>query len=327
MKKRILYAVNGTGQGHISRAKSLIPYLEKYVDLDILVSGKMQDFDLGKPVLFNLRGFTFIYEGGGVNWFKTLLQTNVFQFIYDVFKLNLKPYDMIVCDFEPISAWTAFFKRKHCINVSHQSSFFSSKTPRPKTWPFFIFAELFLRFYSFSFDYIGVHFKPYSPNIHPPVLHDDIIYAKPQSNDYISIYLSAFSLKDITTFFQQFPDFTFELFHKECSTETVLNNIRIFPLSDKFRQSIINSSGYITNAGFESTAEALYLEKPLLCIPIKFQYEQYCNGAALKQLGVTVIRKLDFKKVSFWLHNRVTLEKLSVSNTDELANAIINKIS
>ncbi|MBH37762.1 hypothetical protein CL658_01890 [bacterium] len=325
-KKKILYAINGTGQGHISRAKSLIPYLKHYVDVDILVSGKLHELNLDTPIRYNLEGFTFVYEGGGVNWIKTILKAKPIQFIYDLFKIDLKAYDMVVCDFEPISAWASFFRFKHCINVSHQASYYTLKTPRPRIWPFFILAELFLRFYSFSFEYIGVHFKPYNTHVFPPVLHDDIINAKPSKNNYISIYLSAFSLQEQIDFFKHFPDYTFEIFHNHCKEETILQNLRLFPLSDHFKDSLIHSNGYISNAGFESNAEALYLEKPLLCIPIKAQYEQYCNAAALKQLGVTIIKKLDKQKVLHWLKNREVLDPISVCNTDQFAQAIIKKI-
>ena len=71
-KKRVLYGINGTGQGHLSRAKSLIPYLKQHVELDFLLSGKMQHINFEYPITYEYRGFTFVYEHGGVNWFKTL---------------------------------------------------------------------------------------------------------------------------------------------------------------------------------------------------------------------------------------------------------------
>jgi hypothetical protein len=37
---KVLYAIQGTGNGHISRANEIIPILERRVNLDVLVSGK-----------------------------------------------------------------------------------------------------------------------------------------------------------------------------------------------------------------------------------------------------------------------------------------------
>ena len=39
LKKKILYGLNGTGSGHITRAREILPYLEKKYDVDILISG------------------------------------------------------------------------------------------------------------------------------------------------------------------------------------------------------------------------------------------------------------------------------------------------
>ena len=36
---KILYAIQGTGNGHLSRARDIIPILQKKGDVDILVSG------------------------------------------------------------------------------------------------------------------------------------------------------------------------------------------------------------------------------------------------------------------------------------------------
>ncbi|MEZ4828594.1 MAG: glycosyltransferase family protein [Bacteroidia bacterium] len=60
-----------------------------------------------------------------------------------------------------------------------------------------------------------------------------------------------------------------------------------------FVRSLITCEGILTGAGFETPAEALFLGKKLFCIPIKGQYEQQCNAAALKQMGVPVVHKID----------------------------------
>ncbi|HSR39683.1 MAG TPA: glycosyltransferase family protein, partial [Phnomibacter sp.] len=51
--------------------------------------------------------------------------------------------------------------------------------------------------------------------------------------------------------------------------------------------------GIITGGGFETPAEALYLQKRLMSIPIRGQYEQRCNAAALQQMGITVLQDAD----------------------------------
>ena len=36
---KVLYAIQGTGNGHLSRAEEIVPILNKYVDTTVLVSG------------------------------------------------------------------------------------------------------------------------------------------------------------------------------------------------------------------------------------------------------------------------------------------------
>lgn len=36
---KIFYAIQGTGNGHISRAMELLPYFEKYGSVDVFLSG------------------------------------------------------------------------------------------------------------------------------------------------------------------------------------------------------------------------------------------------------------------------------------------------
>jgi uncharacterized protein (TIGR00661 family) len=64
------------------------------------------------------------------------------------------------------------------------------------------------------------------------------------------------------------------------------------------------SHGVLCGAGFEAPAEALYLRKKLLVVPMKNQHEQHFNAASLKQLGVPVIKKVSKKnlsKVEAWI--------------------------
>jgi len=327
MKKKVLYAINGTGQGHISRAKSLIPLLSNHLDIDILISGKLQDLNFDYPVKYVFRGLTFYYEKGGVNWIKTILKLNIIQFFRDCLSLNLKNYDLVITDFEPISAWACLLKKKKCLNISHQAAFYSIKSPRPNGWIFFLFFEFLLKTFCYTRNYIGVHYKSYDHFIIAPILKPTIINSKPILKNHITVYLSSFDYEFLLTFFNQFPSYTFEIFHKECLQEKVIDNLRLFPLSEQFQFSLISCSGYITNAGFESTAEALYLEKPLLAVPTRLQYEQYLNAAALKQLGVNVQKKLTFDSVNSWLETKAPVPKVHAINQETLVKKILTAIS
>jgi uncharacterized protein (TIGR00661 family) len=84
-------------------------------------------------------------------------------------------------------------------------------------------------------------------------------------------------------------DVKWEVFSIRAKQKYTRENVTFFPANnDDFLNSLASCTGLLTGAGFETPAETLYLGKRLFCIPIKRQYEQYCNGAALKQLGIPV---------------------------------------
>jgi uncharacterized protein (TIGR00661 family) len=58
-------------------------------------------------------------------------------------------------------------------------------------------------------------------------------------------------------------------------------------------KSLVSCEGFLGGAGFDAPAEALYLGKKLLVIPMKGQYEQDCNAEALSRLGIPVVRTID----------------------------------
>jgi hypothetical protein len=65
-----------------------------------------------------------------------------------------------------------------------------------------------------------------------------------------------------------------------------------------------SSNGVLCGAGFEGPAEALFLGKKLMVIPMTGQYEQQCNAAALATMSVPVIKSLSRKyhdRISLWV--------------------------
>ncbi|MEO7767509.1 MAG: glycosyltransferase family protein, partial [Ferruginibacter sp.] len=94
---------------------------------------------------------------------------------------------------------------------------------------------------------------------------------------------------------------------------------------DEFTKSFISCRGVLCGAGFETPAEALYMKKKLLIIPMKHQYEQHCNAAGAAELGVPVIKKLKKKYIHLvdtWLSESNIIQ---VDYKDE-TNKIIDRV-
>ncbi len=87
-----------------------------------------------------------------------------------------------------------------------------------------------------------------------------------------------------------------------------------------------SSNGVLCGAGFETPSEALFLQKKLLVIPMKNQYEQQCNALALKELGVTVTNKLNRKNskiIAKWIQSNKTVNVNYLDTTEDILDSII----
>ena len=108
-----------------------------------------------------------------------------------------------------------------------------------------------------------------------------------------------------------------------------MKNIKILPINqDFFTESLVNSHGIITGAGFETPAEALYLGKKVLTIPVKGQYEQLCNAEALKEFNVTVIEEFNHSFLSHfrsWMNKNDQKELIITKSTKEIIRTVVEK--
>ena len=91
---------------------------------------------------------------------------------------------------------------------------------------------------------------------------------------------------------------------------------------NEFAASMTTSKGVLCGAGFETPAEALYLGKKLMVVPMKSQLEQHYNAASLKQMGVPVLKKMkksNLEKIVEWID---TDSRVSVDYKDVTSEAV-----
>lgn len=101
----ILYAIQGTGNGHLSRAVDIIPELQKYGKLDLFVSGAQAEVVLPYPVKYKSKGLSFYFgKQGGINFLKTFQNNSSKDVIKEIKNFPVEKYDLVINDFEPITA-------------------------------------------------------------------------------------------------------------------------------------------------------------------------------------------------------------------------------
>jgi uncharacterized protein (TIGR00661 family) len=100
-----------------------------------------------------------------------------------------------------------------------------------------------------------------------------------------------------------------------------------------FLESLRTCEGVLCGAGFELPAEALFLGKKVMVIPLKGQFEQYCNAIEAEKLGAEHIPEFSWKyhnTINHWAKSKQKIEVFFPDQTraivrDLLKNAQIDK--
>ncbi len=324
---KVLYAIQATGNGHVSRANEIIPYLEKRCTLHILLSGTQADVGLNYPVTYKRKGLSFVFgKKGGVDLYKTYKQTQSKKFLAEIKNFPVEEYDLVINDFEPVSAWACKLKNIPCIAMSHQFAVLHENAPKPKKSD--LFARMVLKYYAPCKTGVGFHFKSYGSNIFTPVIKKEIRNAPVKNLGHYTVYLPAYDDEKLIGFFSSFKNTQWQLFSKHTKKAYMQKNCKVWPVStDEFTKSFTTCEGIICGAGFETPAEALQMGKKVLVIPMKNQYEQHCNAAAAKEIGITVIKSLKKKhlhKVENWLNEKEALHINFPDETEKIVELVLS---
>lgn len=318
---KILYAIQGTGNGHVARAFDVIPELQKHGQVDLLLSGYQCDIELPWEVKYRMKGASFIFgKNGGVDMAATLKQLRPVRFMREVMSVPVEQYDVVLNDFEPVVAWACKWRGVSCVGISHQSAVLHPTAPSPENKD--LLGHFILKYYAPVKKAYGFHFKKLGKNVFTPVIRRDVRTAAISDDGHYTVYLPAYDDASIIQILSRFPDTKWEVFSKHNHKTYQHNNIIMHPVDKSaFTASMVASTGVLCSAGFETPAEAIYLGKKLCVMPMKGQYEQQCNAALLKEMGVPVIDDLnsDHTQISDWLSSE---KRLSIHYPDATAQII-----
>jgi uncharacterized protein (TIGR00661 family) len=313
---KIFYGVQGTGNGHITRARVMAKALYAAgMDVTFQFSGRPADkyFDME---VFNgyqvCKGLTFSIDKGQVNLVDTAIDASLIKFKREINELDLSPYDLVITDFEPVTAWAAKKQKKVTLGIGHQYAF-KYKIPRQGKY---LIAEQIMKYFAPANKSVGLHWHHFDQPIFPPII--ETTKSTQQVKNKILVYLPFEDQQDVIDLFSPFTDFTFHVYSPE-PVQSKLNHIFCYPLSVVgFQQNLSDCEGIISNSGFELASESLQLGKKILAKPIHGQMEQLANGAALLQLGYGhVMDYLDRDIIERWLHD-TNVVHISYPNTAEI---------
>lgn len=300
---KVFYGIQGTGNGHITRGRIMAKELR---DADIavtyLLTGRPKDqfFDME---IFNghrwCEGLTFSTQNGKINHIKTVLESSPVRLIRDIRQLDLSDYDLVICDFEPVTAWAARRQKKKTIGVSHQDAF-RYKIPRAGNDPV---AETVMKYFAPVDVGIGLHWHHFDQPILPPVIATPGMPQQVQKNKIV-VYLPFENQHELIGLLAPFKAFEFYIYSPDSDLTSHYPHIHCNPLSlHGFQKDLHDCTGIICNAGFELASEALYLGKKILVKPLHAQMEQTSNATALVELGYgQMMDDVDQDIIEQWLH-------------------------
>lgn len=301
---KVFYGVQGTGNGHISRARTMARELYAAgVAVDFLFTGRPSDAYFDMDVFQNYQtrpGLTFAVQKGNVNFLQTALNSHPQQFFQDKAALDLSGYDLVISDFEPLTSWAAKHQGKTVLGIGHQYAF-DYAIPKKGYNPL---AANILKYFAPVTIGIGLHWQTFGQPILPPVIDTPELTSVVKKNKII-VYLPFEDLQDIFKLLQPFTEYEFHVYSSELKSSP-FSHITCHPLSrEKFQEDWADAIGIVSNAGFELPSESLRAGKKILVKPLHSQMEQASNAFALQHLGFgQTMYELEQQTLANWLEDQ-----------------------
>ncbi|MFZ0612581.1 MAG: glycosyltransferase family protein [Desulfobacterales bacterium] len=301
---KILFGVQATGNGHISRSREVIARLRsRGHDIQVLFSGRdpsgLKETEVFEPFEVR-RGLTFKTSRGRLQALKTAFSLNLPLFYRDILDYDASGVDVVITDYEPISARIARRLRIPSIGIGHQYAF-CFDIPLTGANPL---THWLLRAFAPADHPIGLHWHTFGQPILPPIIPEHLDGNRPVAADKVLVYLPFEHPSEVQALLAPLTTHQFYIYGiADLPAPIDKGHLHLRPYSRRgFLRDLEDCNGVISNAGFELMGEALQIGKKLLVKPLKGQMEQLSNALALEKLRLaTAMSSLDRKTVRRWL--------------------------
>jgi uncharacterized protein (TIGR00661 family) len=245
------------------------------------------------------RGLTFCSSNGNIRYFKTIKQLNFIRYFLDILFFKADSFDLVISDYEPITARVAQYKNIPSIGIGHLYAF-CYKVPISQG-PQSITCKIMNHFAPVDIP-LGLHWHHFDQPILPPMIPKDVQTNPSTIPEKILVYLPFEDIEETKVFLSDLNGYTFFVY---CQIDKPYRQgkLEMRPLSRSgFLQDLHDCSGVICNAGFSLLSEAIHLGKKILAKPLIGQIEQESNALALEELKFgQVMPRLDPHCARQWL--------------------------
>jgi uncharacterized protein (TIGR00661 family) len=324
--KKIAFAVQGEGRGHLTQAIAMADILKKQGHiLTCVIVGcsknrQLPDFFLKKfsVPLVTVASPNFVTDKNSksINLGKTVVQNmmQVATYAGSVKKIKhlLKEYqpDLLINFYEPLIGWLAVTSKTpfKIISIAHQFIYLHPQFKFPggeniESTAVKWYTKM-TAFGSTKLLAISMYNLPTKTSeklkVCPPLLRTELFGLRPIEDDFVLVYLlNSGYIPEIINYHKKDPSMRLICFtdSKEVKEHykgklVVDENLTFYSLNDtRFLDLMSRCKALVCTAGFESVCEAMYLDKPVMMVPVTGHYEQYCNARDASKIGAGIYAK------------------------------------
>ncbi len=320
MPLRCLFVVQGEGRGHLTQAMALRRMLrEAGHRIEEVVVGKSEGQAV--PAFFreafdapvsDVESPGFVSDGAdrsvrsGATLRRTLGRTPTFWRSLAVLDAAIDRHepDVVVNFFEPLMGLYALTHPRSVpvVAVAHQYMFLHPAYRFPlghwgRRWA----ARAFTRLTAWGASRrlaLSLYPAPNRPQdelvVLPPLLRPDV-FRQPQDRSesfYLVYILNSGYAEEVIRWHEENPAVPLHCFWDRpdaAPVEAYDDTLTFHQLDDeKFLRLMARCRGFVSTAGFESIAEAMYLGTPVQVVPVEGHYEQRCNAVDAVRAGAGV---------------------------------------
>jgi uncharacterized protein (TIGR00661 family) len=299
---RIVYGVQSTGRGHLSRLLGLKPLFDRDGhELFVIISGYYDPPDYVFDALADVRtecfrGLSMVEDGaGGVSKRGTMKAfaghlPGLFESFYRAHGMisEFNP-DLIVSDFDPITGSPFVAPGTFKVGIGNEAILSHAAAVRPpKARLDRLNVNVIRKLFTSGVDVLlGCHFYPLDESCLPPILRPEVPSAVVENHGHLVVY-HAFRglLAPILDYAKRHSDRSIIIYGDSPPTPPSPENVRYECDPTRFIEDLATCDAYVGTAGFQSICEAFFFGKKIVVQPIASQYEQLWNAAQLEMHGM-----------------------------------------
>ena len=295
---RIAYGVQGEGMGHATRTESVLTHLESKGDeVEVYTSNRAYEFLSSKhPNVHLIKGFELTYKNdellAGASTLETIRKLPkdlipTLRFVLERF-IKTQP-EAVITDHE---TFTALIGRLLAIPVIYAGNIAILERTRidegvlARRYPKLL-ARTTSNLSSFRATtyVIPTFFYPETKSANviltDPVVRSDYETLTPSRADYLFVYHTTSTNESLLTALKE-SGIECRVYGYGARERDA--NLRFFDFDqERFARDLAGAKAAVLGGGFTTMSEAIYLKKPIYCVPLKNHFEQLVNAKELEK--------------------------------------------